>query len=94
LSVAEQVCESERMQITQVFKKVIAARNGKLFDSKKQIHEYIGAQTATTSDSKNAGMLERAVALGIVQMDYDGHKYQLRVNGNETDGVDGTMACG
>lgn len=94
LSVEEQVCENERKQMIQVFKKVVAARSGKLFDSKKQIQQYIGAQTATTSDKKNADMLERAVALGIIHMDYDGHKYQLRVNENETDGVDGTMACG
>lgn len=94
LSVEEQVCENEKKQIAQVFMKVVNARGKNIFDSKKQIYHYIGAQTATTSDKKNADMLERAVALGIVNMGYDGHKYKLWVNGNETDGVSDTMACG
>ena len=94
LSTAEEACEDERQKIADVFHKVIEARKGSQFSSKKQIAGYVGTVMGCVSESTNKKLFERAVFLGVVTMAYDGHKYLLRVDEKYSPKGNAAMARG
>ena len=72
--------QTEEGRLADIFRKVIEKRNGS-FDSKKQIYTYIVAVTGE-SKSRAKSIYERAEALDVIKVDYDGHKYKLNLKGN------------
>ena len=71
--------QTEEGRLADIMGKVIARRSGN-FDSKKQIYTYIVAHTGE-SEAKAKKLYERAEALELITVTYDGHKYKLSLTG-------------
>ena len=67
--------QTEEGRLADIMQKIIDKRNG-YFDSKKQIYTYIAASTGE-SEGRAKSIYQRAEALDVIKVDYDGHKYKL-----------------
>lgn len=79
--------QTDEGRTLEVLKSIVKARKSSIFDSKQQIYIAIGSQIGS-GKNKGRTYFEKAEALNIVSLSYDGHKYKMifpdeeRVNDN------------